>query len=107
MTIFSIYISKSKNSLYKRFTKDSPKQIWKLDSKPVAHRCFSSILSVIDNIVAGKRRGLAMVGQTSRSADFSCVRNLRYIIFGWDDLTVDLPFVQFMGVGLGHKLAWQ
>jgi len=34
-------------------------------------------------------------------------RNLRYIIFGWDDLTVDLPFVQFMGVGLGHKLAWQ
>lgn len=34
-------------------------------------------------------------------------RNLRYIIFGWDDLTVDLPFVQFMGVGLGHKLGWQ
>lgn len=34
-------------------------------------------------------------------------RYLRYIIFGWDDLTVDLPFVQFMGVGLGHKLAWQ
>lgn len=47
------------------------------------------------------------MGQVGGFADFSRVRNLRYIIFGWDDLTVDLPFVQFMGVGLGHKLAWQ
>lgn len=104
MSIFIIYISKSKDSFYTRY---SPKQIWKLHFKPVAHRRFSSILSVIDNIVAGKRERLGVVGQTSRSADFSCVWNLRYIIFGWDDLTVDLPFVQFMGVGLGHKLAWQ
>jgi hypothetical protein len=35
------------------------------------------------------------------------VRNLQYIIFGWDDLTVDLPFIQFMGTSLGYKLAWE
>lgn len=65
-----------------------------------------------NNLVAGMTRGAGAegeygTGQAGGFDDFSCVRNLRYIIFGWDDLTVDLPFVQFMGVGLGHKLAWQ